>query len=184
MLQKINETHRIMFCIFQGFFTFLTGHFNQVYIIIIAFYRPINHVFIIRKFSISYHHVFRPYTIRFFRRDTNVTGTSTSKFIFIISFRTRNSHIFTIIFQDCYVCNILNYIIFLFRSNIFFSIMTAFHTDIIFHPAHFCYIPQFSTINQYFSMYFFNCIIFHLNLSNPSIILSFQLYQSSIMPYF
>ena len=141
-----------MFCIFQGFFTFLTGHFNQVYIIIIAFYRPINHVFIIRKFSISYHHVFRPYTIRFFRHDTNMTGTSTSKFIF--------------------------------RSNIFFSIMTAFHTDIIFHPAHFCYIPQFSTINQYFSMYFFNCIIFHLNLSNPSIILSFQLYQSSIMPYF
>ena len=42
------------------------------------------------------------------------------------------------------------------------------------------YIPQFSTINQYFSMYFFDCIIFHLNLSNPNIFLSFQLYQGSI----
>ena len=173
-----------MLGIFQCFFTFLASHFNQVNIIIIAFYRPIYHILIIRKLPICYHHFLRPYTIRFFRCDTYRTGARTSKFIFIVSFRTRNRHILTVIFQGCNVCNILDYIIFLFRGNIFFSIMTAFHADIIFHTAHFCYITQLRTINQNFSRYLFNRIILHLNLGNPRIIFSFQFYQSSIMPYF
>ena len=138
-----------MFGIFQSFSAFLRRHLNQIDIIIITFYRPVNHIFMIRQLPISNHHFFRPDTVRLLGSNTYRISTRTSKFFRIIAFRFRNSHILSIILQYGNISDILHNIVRLLRSNIFVCIIFALHTNVISHSAHFCHISQFSSINHH-----------------------------------
>ncbi|MBR8720170.1 hypothetical protein IX307_001328 [Bacteroides pyogenes] len=172
-----------MLCKLQCLGTLFRCFFYQVHVIIITLYGPINHIFMVGQFPISNHHLFRPQTVGFFRRQTQRVITGAGKHCGIISFRAGNRYIFPIIFQYGYISHILHDIIRFFRSHIFLCVATALHPNVVFHSTHLGNISQFGSINQYLCTDSLRFLILCQYFNNPFVLLFFHSLQKGVFPY-
>ncbi len=131
--------------------TFLRSHLHDIRIVVVAVYRPVEHIFLSAgQTAVVQHFLRRPQNPSMGRSGAPGPLAAVQEHIGRISLRALNGHvrIGTVILQNRHIGHVLHDVIGLFRSNLLAGFRTRVHSDMILHPARGRDVTEFRSVNH------------------------------------